>query len=326
MASLKTIRRDDRGQLLLVGAFILAILLVALAVVLNAAVYTETLAARGSDRVDVSDTVQYRADTERALTGLVASVNENATTSRDDAEATLRAGVTDWDAVSARQQAATGRATSVTVTDVDAVTTVSQTNDSLTFTNASAASDWTVVENVTDTGPFTLSVASTDTGIPPGNATDVAALDSQAFHVEVTNSTTTWQVFVFRSGPNLTVAVASSGSLDPYTYETTYVAGDPVELDFTNARIDGTPAPNLAFYEGVSGPSSVAISNGANAAGSYTLVVDGDVVSPDDYSNDPEAGPTARAVLTRLDVTLRYELANLRYEAPISVTAGGSDV
>lgn len=326
MASLTSIRRDDRGQLLLVGAFVLAILLVALAVVLNAAVYTETLAARGTDRVDVSDTVQYRADTERALTGLVASVNENTTTSRDDTAATLRAGVADWDAVSARQQAATGRATSVTVESVTVQTNVSQTNDSLSFTNDSSAANWTAVENVTDTGSFTLSVVSTDTEIPPANATDLATLESRAFHVEVTNSTTTWQVFVFRSSSNLTVAVASSGSFEPDTYTTSYVGGDPVELDFTNASIDGESAPSLAFYENVSGPSSIALSNGANATGNYTLLVAGDVVSPDDYSNPPDDGPTARAVVTRLDVTLRYEMPNLRYETPLSVTAGETDV
>ncbi|KAB1191154.1 MULTISPECIES: hypothetical protein [Haloferax] len=328
MATLSAIRRDDRGQLLLVGAFILAILLVALAMVLNAAIYTETYAAQGNDRADVFDTVQYRGDTEGALEGLVATVNDRQYITRSDARANLTAGIGDWDTINAREQAATGRATSLTFdeSDIHVLTNVSQTNDSLSFTNNSTEPDWAVVENVTDTQSFTLAVAPTDVGITEADSNDTAVLESSAFHVEVVNNSTTWNVYVFQWSSNLTVAVESSDSPGLDTYNTTYTSGELVELNFTNASIDGTDAPILQFYGDVSGEYTLNFSNGDNATGNYTLVVDGDVVTPDDYSDDPAAGPTARAVVTQLDVTLRYEMQNLSYETPISVTGGANDV
>lgn len=323
MASLSTIRRDDRGQLLLVGAFILAVLLVALAVVLNAAVYTETYAARGNDRVDVSDTVQYRADTERALTGVVASVNENATASRNDTEATLRAGVTDWDAVSARQQAATGRATSVAIENVTVQTNVSQTNGSLSFTNASDESNWGLFQTVDSTQTFAISVNSTATTVDASNVTNLTVLEGEAFHVEIKNSTgTSWQVFVFQSPWNAsdaTVVVHSDGSFT--TYDVSQSGIDTVEIDLVAGTVDGVDDPTLAPID----VRSVTFENGDRAAGTYEIVVDDDVVNTSDYTLTPADGPTARAVVTAVDVTLRYEMPNLEYETLIRVT-GGSDV
>ena len=328
MASLMGLRGDDRGQLLLVGAFILAILLVALAVVLNAAIYTETLAARGNDRADVFDTVQYRDDTERALSGLVAGVNDDATASRTTTETELRDGVSDWDAITARQQAATGRATTVTVTDVEVLTNVSQTNATRSLVSSSNDTEWTLVENVTASQSFVLDVVPVDTGIAQSDATNVSVLESSAFHVDVdTDDGTTWQVFVYRSpwnASNATVAVHSAGSV--LTYNVTQVGDDPVEIDFVAATVEGTPVPALSFYGGVSGPHTVTFSNAADATGTYALLVDGDAADSADYSDGADGSPTARAVVTRLDVTLRYAMPNLEYETPISVTGGGDGV
>ncbi|WP_416841592.1 hypothetical protein [Haloferax sp. DFSO52] len=323
MASLMRNRRDDRGQLLLVGAFILAILLVALAVVLNAAIYTETLAARGNDRADVFDTVEYRDDTEHALAGLVDSVNDDAHVSRTAAEANITAGVTAWDTISAREQAATGRATSVTVTDVDVLTSVSQTNASLSFTNASGTTDWTLFQSVNSTQSSELSVDSATAELDSSNVTTLSVLEDKAFYVELNNTTTSWQVFVFQSPwdvDNATVVVHSEGTFA--TYNVSQSGTDSVDIDLVNGTVDGTDDLILSSIDG----DTVRFVNGNQAIGTYTLVVEDDVASESDYAATADDGPTARAVVTKLDVILRYELPNLEYETPISVTGGAENV
>ncbi|WP_042662433.1 hypothetical protein [Haloferax sp. ATB1] len=329
MAALNAVRTDDRGQLLLVGAFILAVLLVALAVVLNAAVYTETLAASSNDRADVSDTVQYRDDTERGLSGLVAAVNDDAYATRSEADTALRTGFTDWDAISAREQAATGRATAVSVDAVSIATNVSQTNASLSFANASGSTEWTPVQNAASTSRFNLNVAPPDLAVPT-DPSDPAVLDAETFHVELVETDTgqTWQVFVFQSPSDpsqVTVAVHEPGATTVEPYNASWDGTTPVVVDIVNGTVGDTDAPELRFLDELSGQYSVAYSNADRASGTYTLVVDGDVSTPADYSTAPAAGPTARAVVTQLDATLRYELSNLSYETPITVVAGGFD-
>ncbi|WP_396613470.1 hypothetical protein ACH9L7_17760 (plasmid) [Haloferax sp. S1W] len=334
MAPLKSLRthdgryrRDDRGQLLLVGAFILAILLVALAMVLNAAIYTEAVAAHGNDRAAVFDAVQHRDDTARALSDLVVAVNDDAHLSRSGAESSLQTSVSEWDTLAARQQAATGRATSVTVTSVAVETNVSQTNASRSFTNASNTSQWTLVENVNDSRSFELSVDPADLAVP-SNATNTTVLEDESFHVEVTDNGSTWRVFVFQSpsnASNVTVAVDAPGSSTLDTHTATQNGTDPVVVDFVSGTVDGTNTSALSFYGNLTGPSSVAFDNGGDAAGTYNLVVDGDVSDPNDYDSTSDGDPSARAVVTELSVTLTYEMQGLRYTTPITVT-GGSNV
>jgi hypothetical protein len=80
----------ERGQLILVGGLALAVMLVAIALVLNAAIYTENLASRNdADRIDGANAV--RNDVRAGLVGAVEHVNESQSfgDQTDDANASM---------------------------------------------------------------------------------------------------------------------------------------------------------------------------------------------------------------------------------------------
>ena len=102
----------ERGQLILLGGLTLAVLLVALALVLNAAIYSENLASRG-DAIGADDALGFRDETETAVSGLIGKVNTQV--AQSDREAALREAISDWTETTALQNVRNGAETSVTV-------------------------------------------------------------------------------------------------------------------------------------------------------------------------------------------------------------------
>jgi hypothetical protein len=103
-------RSHDRGQLILLGGLTLAVLLVGLAVILNAAIYSENLASRG-DAIGADDALVFRDETETAVSGLIAGVNADSTLG----ESELRTAIADWSETTALQYVRNGAETEVVV-------------------------------------------------------------------------------------------------------------------------------------------------------------------------------------------------------------------
>src|SRR6056297_2455049 len=107
--------RDRRGQMLLVAALGLAVAFVALALVLNAVVFTENLATRNPDPAD--DALAYEGAVTEGVGGLLAETNRHDDADYDSLDDALRAGVVAWDANASRLVAADGTVTSVDLND-----------------------------------------------------------------------------------------------------------------------------------------------------------------------------------------------------------------
>ena len=100
----------ERGQLILLGGLTLAVLLVALAVILNAAIYSENLASRG-DAIGADEALQFRDETETAVSRLITEVNADSTLG----ETELREAISDWSQTTALQNVRNGAETDVVV-------------------------------------------------------------------------------------------------------------------------------------------------------------------------------------------------------------------
>jgi len=107
-------RPRERGQLILLGGLTLAVLLVGLAVILNAAIYTENLASRG-DAIGADDALGFRAETEAAISGLIGEVNADSTIGEPE----LRDAISDWSETTALQYVRNGAETKISVLSVN---------------------------------------------------------------------------------------------------------------------------------------------------------------------------------------------------------------
>ena len=300
MAGLSDDSGRSRGQLLLVGAFGVAVLLLVLAGVLNTVTYTESLATREGDVHDGRDIEAFQADTRAAVGGIVDRVNADNGTA---AEKTVRVerSVGNWSTAAGREQALDTTAATATVVNATATST-GQQDPSRPFTNASGEPKWTLATSVTETRAFTVNV--TQSSLVTGNCTG----SGSCYTLVVDNGSATWTVAVNRT----TVVVDG-----PSASGTCPITSDPVRINVTDGTVNGDPCSPLTFAEGVASPYELRYRNGNNATGTYELTVEGAPVEGN-YGDNPSLSATVRDVTVRVS----YRTPQLAYRTEIVVSGG----
>ncbi len=257
---------DDRGQLLLVGALALAVVFVALALLLNTAIYTGNLATRDAG-VEAAPAIEYASESRHAGTDAIASVNRRNNTSATDLNRAFNATMGRWDDLASYHRAVAGDAADVDVAGTTNGTRIQQDDASRNFTNESSAADWTVVSGVSGVRSMQFTVErSTLTDDP----TDLLADD--VFYVTVTSGAGTRSVFVYDtpSGPEIevddggTTTTCAVGSVTDGTFV----------IDVPNESVGGASCPALGAVDDTSGSTSIEYDDGGAASGTYTMVVD----------------------------------------------------
>jgi hypothetical protein len=309
--------RSDRAQLLIVSAFALGVLFVALALILNSAIFTENLASRG-ETTGGDDVVAYQQSLERGVGELLRYENENVTgtdVSRGTIEARVTTGATDLGTVLTRRSAKTGATSTLSVTGSADGTLLRQT-DNRTFTDASGADDWSLATQVNDTRAFRLNVS--------GGGLGSCTRFGDCFTLTVGDGSDEWSVSINDSS-GVTVAVE-----DPTgTRETCAPVGAPAVVDVTAGTVDGTGCPALNFTEAPDTDYTIEYENGEQVAGTYSLVVDNSSLDPansSSYSGDPTTGaPAATPALYDIGVRYDYQSATVNYSSTVRVAPGETD-
>lgn len=299
----------DRGQLLLVAGFGLAVMLVALALVLNGAIYSEAQASRGVAVAD-RDVARYQDDVHRSVSELVVATNRPGNASEAELQATFEAGVANWSRLSARHSATAHATTNVSLASAVYGSQVVQ-SDQRNFTNASGAGNWTVAESVSGVRGFRMNVSRT--ALANGSCGPTTC-----FQVVVDNGSATWRVTV--TATEQTVNLSVSGPTGPGSCG---VTGEWAHVDLTAGTLAGEPCPALAFAEGVSAPYDVAYLNGDDVAGTYRLVVDEPIAEDGDFATD--GAPSTSAAVYSANVTLAYQTSTLAYTTELRVAPGEPD-
>lgn len=111
-----TVSRRDRGQMLLVGAFALSLVFVALALLLNSAIYTENLTTRSSGD-DTQETVEFSREARLTARGILANLE-----SSGGSDAEFESAMNDWTDRAARHYTADGVTIGASVKSVDTTT------------------------------------------------------------------------------------------------------------------------------------------------------------------------------------------------------------
>jgi cytoskeletal protein RodZ len=306
-------RRDDRGQLFLVGALSLGVLFVGFALLLNTAIFTENLATRNTDP-GTDPSISYRSAAATAAEEIM--VRENANNTDDQTPSTMvdryERSVAAWGDSTGIHATRRARFVDMTVDSTRAGTRFEQTNVNRNFTNASGTTtDWDLADDrdVRDV-QFTVENAS------------LAATPSGAFTLELesTDSSKVWNVSIYRAS-----ATEVGVEMRNETHTETCVAtvGSHAVVDVSGGVINDTACPELVQTLDLGGEGvDVEFEDGDEAVGTFSLIVsDGANPSTDDdiVDNEADGSPFVSAVIYSADVTITYQSRDVYYRTLVDL-------
>ncbi len=312
---------SDRGQIILVAAFALGVIFIALAVVVNTAIFTENLATRGEGTSD-DDALQYRHEVDQSVGTVITNINtEYDGGDTDTLEQWAAANITDIDIQGGRQKASTGR-----VVDVDNVSMENGTrfiNKSGDFSGNSTLNDsstWQVASGVSNTRALKFNVT---------DRTALATSQSDAFNLSLQGSSgNDWNMTIFRDSAGGPTNVTVSNGNGDVAYCTRSGSG-PFSIDVSGGLVAGTPCPALTVSDGdamwlESGLSSsydIWYDNADMIEGDYEGVVDSGLQTTNLPDLLGSSSPSSAAIYS-LTVSYSYETVSMRYETTVRVAPG----
>lgn len=326
----------ERGQLILIGGLSLAVVFVALALVLNSAIYTENLATRTSD--NPADTAtQFRHDALAGAGTVIDYANRNGgDRTYSDRYSEYQNSVDKWQGLHANYSAINGLFTDVRAPDGagNEGTRVADDNPDSDYTSATDQSDWTVANDAqvrlfrmnVDKGDFPSSL---DDGTVESTLKDSG---DAAFYAEFDGDANTWRVAVYRDSDTDEVKVMSYDSSSETTRTCTAV-GSSVQIDISGGTLDGTHCKALSFMDDLSNTHAISYSNAHLIFGTYELTV-GRVEGPfrsevdaengdSTYYNSPTDGtPYTTPAIYSATIELVYDGPSVNYETEVRVAPG----
>lgn len=319
----------NRGQIILIAAFALAVIFLTLALVVNSAIFTENLASR-SDTTGSGDALAERAVVAANVGDAIEAANRNNYSSDSELQTAVENSIIAYQSESGPRQAASGQLTDVRYLSLE-------TGERITYTGGSTfdgpGTEYNLAEDIdrTPNGNGTRAFVI--------NATSMPSSRSAAFNISVVGpngarwTTEIWEgddgagtdyVNISTERVDLTGAVVAD-------YECGISEGStnaPL-IAITDGTINGRPCAalgttgsgeNLHFGAGTDAEYDIRFENANNIAGNYTLVVFDGGTSP----TITTAG-TARNALYQVTVRYDYETTNIEYTTEIRVAPGEPD-
>ncbi|MGM0372465.1 MAG: hypothetical protein ACQEQJ_08175 [Halobacteriota archaeon] len=296
----------SRGQIILVSAFALAVIFVALALVLNTAIFTENLATR--ETVDEHDALDLQVTAEDTGDVLLRATNENDSLRTDAATlvATYRDRINTYSQAESNHAIARGAIHHVRLVRTHNGTLVSQSTDT-TFESAGGNDTWQVGSGVTDVrrGQITVTNASTSTPVV----------------FNATNGSASWSVSVQESADGYDVTV------DPVAgaTESQSVNDSAVVLRPTNGTVNGTAMDHMRVQSQFDGPFELWISNGSTATGTYRLIHDLPDTEIDESAFEADADPTVHPAIYNATLSVELSRSDLEYATNVTVEPNGPE-
>ncbi|QKY19361.1 hypothetical protein B4589_002835 [Halolamina sp. CBA1230] len=310
---------DDRGQLMLVGALTLAVMFVALAVLLNAAIYTGNVATRDAGP-GTGEAIEYEGEATAMSRAVLESIHESGSEYAALNEEFNRT-VEGWSGAAGTHVTVALADTELAEIDTTRGTRISQSTDR-NFTDTEGNPNWIVADD-TQSRAFRMNVTreslvSSDTPIDDG-----------AFRVTFTESgdDDVWKVYLHQEGTDdVSVTVLDpDGNDDTCTVET----GERAVIDITAGTVDGEPCPEMRFFGNLSEPYTIryvdAVDGGDDQVeGTYSVVVDRPRDSLDTGAREGDQ-PSAVRTLYSAELRVTYRSANVYYQSEFRVAPGEPD-
>lgn len=308
MADVTKLRRGDRAQLFLVGALVIATILVVLAVLLNGAIYSENLATRGTGD-ETSAALAAVSEVGATTGGVIDAENRQ---HHESEGAVLNATINDTqrlDELSAKGYGRRGVVVESNVVDHEPGLFIEQNESGPFVGNASA--NFTLVNNTDRTRAFLLHVNASE-------VTNTSDPLNESFAVNRTDNDR--RIYIYRNASddgNLTVAVGDDGDPDPTVVCRPAAPDGVLTVDLTGSAVGGQSCGRSLWN--ATGTYDVEYVRGDAAAGTYELTVAGPDES--DVDDAPTVSPAVYAVT--LDVEFRSD--SVDYETRIRIAPGETD-
>jgi hypothetical protein len=315
----------DRGQIILVAAFALAVIFIALALIVNSAIFTENLASRG-ETSGSDGALSMRAMVEESAGSNLERVNRQGANSYGALENDMDDSLSELSTQIGRQQARNGRLVNVSdIRDTNTGTRIHEDgpNDQL------ASSDFTVVTGVSRANPEP-SVTENGTRAFRITETDITGTDSSNPFTITATGTSTWSTDIYQksSGSDTVVVDTNNGNGDTNTCEVTVDDRTQFEIDITDGTIDDQPCSalrrtgsgeNFAFAGGVGDSYAIDFTNPNLVEGQFSMTVNS--VSTINTPGDV----TANNALYSVTVRYGYSTSDLTYVSDVRVAPGEPD-
>ncbi len=319
------LRNDERGQILLLAAFALAVIFIGLAMIANSAIYTENIATRG-ETADASRALEIRHEVKQAAGEAIEAANwNNHTGTYSTVRTTVDQSVQNLDQWAGLHAGREGTIVTTTLINDREGRRLVQTNGT-SFMSSDAngsASDWTVAGGVSDARAFEIEVS------------DVNSLDTvtgSPFTVNVTTApASNWTMSVAKDlSGDVVVEVSRENPVE--TAQCRVPDTEPIHIDVTGATINGEPCAALSiadgqamhFGSGVAAGHDIRFEHGGSIEGNYSLIVDDGASIPSSNYGSPGGAsqPFVFPAMYSATVRLEYHAKSIDYVTDIRVAPG----
>lgn len=313
-----------RGQLMLVTGLVLAVVLVALALVLNAAIYTENLSTRNAE-AGGDEALEFRAEVVAGVGDLLDAENRRQADDDPGDSPDAEAAVEAFDEWAGRERVERGTYAEVAhVAGGDESGRLLRWNESETPRSFAVdnESDWTLVENVTDGRAFRLELNASTLGEPSDETR--STLRGESFGVELSpdGGADDRELYAYRDGDDV-VLRSLNGSDHDSSCRIEHDDGN-VSVDLTGERLsNGSSTVSCEeiwpAFAGGGDEYDVAVANGEEAEGTFAFTTD-DGAEPTD-----EDAVEAAAAVYATTVEITYASDALTFETTVRIAPGEPD-
>lgn len=281
----------ERGQLFVLAASALAVIVLAVTLLLNSAVYTANIAAQNSE-AGVEDPQKVLREAEIGANRIMSYVNNNNNSSYSTLESNFTHGVNNWSTVAYHHNAVEGNSLSVSAQGVTRGTRISQSTWNRSFTNDSGAPNWTLGMQVNGVRQFRMNLSVSALRNNSSVTTRAQYRNSSYFRVKLrTNGgATTRRIYIYRNQPGDRVLLRVGSPSELSTSCSAQVnANGRVTLHLTNGLIDGEQCFPLTFLQNPSVPLTLGYARGDAIGGSYAVYLNETFgqVTDDDFDTPP---------------------------------------
>ncbi|MFT4885111.1 MAG: hypothetical protein ACI8U4_002631 [Natronomonas sp.] len=286
---------NERGQLLVITALVLAVVLVGLALVLNSAIYTENLSTREStDSIGATTAIGMgQAEIERTIS----HVNRYNNASESEVNRAFDDTVSNISSHTTDEYAKRGTSYRFEVTDRTNGTHLKHTNSSRSFVagdSNSGQGNWTLARDIPKLRGYTI---ATQRGfLREGSESNFGTLVNQTFRIrfqgeDAGGNSVVWEVYIYHesSDDNVTIFGGQEAEIDgasgfgDLTKDSCSVdvATDTEEVvvDITNNTVNGDDCEALSFGEVLDSAIDIRYENAdddgsvSRSGGTYKLAI-----------------------------------------------------
>lgn len=313
---------DRRGQLMIVMSLVLAVMLVAMALYLNTAIFTENMATRKGDIAGAGGAASYKFAVEEGVSGSMTYANYHNNSSYADLEDRVQADLSNWSDATEHLEAARARSANASVVRTfDGTRIVQAENES--FTNESDVENWTVADGVDGVRKFRMNVSANDLGDSwPGNAPH----DDPRFSVTFDDGSIVREVQIYGNHTNDNVHVTVlDGAGNKIGSSCTVTDREHATVNITDAELAGQDCAVLRFFDTLGSTFDIYYRNASYVSGTYGLIVNqstGTMTSRVGHHYAASDSPYYTKALYSTDVRVTYQTARIDYVTVIEVAPG----